>query len=293
MNAGDPTGPQSPPAERAAFRELWEALERHDPLLREELLREARKIPSMAELLKRMDPATLAEQDRASKALLKSALVDADWGPLTANQRQQGAMYASMGIPFSDWFEVVGVFQKSLVPLLVKELASAPERLAGVLVALNRYIDTAMATIGDEYLKTKERIIGQQQEAIQELSTPVLQIRDQLLLVPLIGVLDTSRARLLTQQLLGAIRTHRARLVVIDITGVAAVDSKVANHIFQTVAAVKLMGARAIITGLSADVAEALVGLGIDVDRLHTVSDLQGGMEEANRIMGVSMVKRP
>jgi rsbT co-antagonist protein RsbR len=119
----------------------------------------------------------------------------------------------------------------------------------------------------------------------------VLQIRDQLLLVPLIGVLDTSRARLLTEQLLTAIRTHRARLVVIDITGVAAVDSKVANHIFQTVAAVKLMGARTIITGVSSDVAEALVALGVNVDRLDTVSDLQGGLDEANRMLGVKLVR--
>lgn len=288
---GDPNGPPWSPAERAAFVELWEAIERHDPHLREELLNEARRIPSMAELLKRLDPAALAEQDRANRVLLRAALVEADWAPLLASQRQQGATYASMGIPFADWFELVGSFQKALVPLLVKDLGGQLERLTAVLVALNRYIDTVMATLGDEYLKTKERIIGQQQEAIQELSTPVLQIRDQLLLVPLIGVLDSARARLLTQQLLAAIRAHRARLVVIDITGVAAVDSRVANHLFQTVAAVKLMGARAIVTGLSADVAEALVGLGIDVDRLHTVSDLQGGMEEANRIMGISLVK--
>jgi rsbT co-antagonist protein RsbR len=291
MGMGDQMGPQLSAAEKAAFKELWEVFSRHDKVMREGLLREMAKIPSMAELLKRMDPRMMEEQDRASKVLQRAAMVEGDWAPMIANQRQQGAMYASMGIPFIDWFEVVGAFQRQLVPLMVKEYLHQPDRLTGLLGALTRFLDEAMATIGDEYLKTKERIIGQQQEAIQELSTPVLQIRDQLLLVPLVGVLDTSRARLLTQQLLGAIRTHRARLVVIDITGVAAVDSKVANHIFQTVAAVKLMGARAIITGLSSDVAEALVALGVDVDRLDTVSDLQGGLEEANRIMGVKLVK--
>jgi rsbT co-antagonist protein RsbR len=259
--------------------------------MRDELMREVAKIPSMAELLKRLDAKALEEQEKTNKVLQRAAFLEDDWAPLTANQRQQGAMYASMGIPFVDWFEVVSAFQKALLPLLVRDLGKEPERLGQVLLALSRYIDYAMAVIGDEYLKTKERIIGQQQEAIQELSTPVLQIREQLLLVPLIGVLDTSRARLLTQQLLSAIRTHRARLVVIDITGVAAVDSKVANHIFQTVAAVKLMGARTIITGVSSDVAEALVALGVNVDRLETVSDLQGGMEAANRMLGVKLVK--
>lgn len=279
------------PKDRAALADLWQQLQNHDQAMRAEFMRELEKIPSMAELLKNTAPAQLEEQDRVSKRISRAALVDGDWEQFSNHQRQQGAMYASMAVPFADWFEVVAAFQKSMLPLLVRELGKEPERLAGVLIALSRYVDYAMALIGDEYLKTKERIILQQQEAIQELSTPVLQIRDQLLLVPIIGVLDTSRARLLTQQLLGAIRTHRARFVVIDITGVAAVDSKVANHLFQTVAAVKLMGARSIITGLSADVAEALVGLGVDVSRINAVTDLQGGMEEVNRLMGVRLVK--
>ncbi len=77
---------------------------------------------------------------------------------------------------------------------------------------------------------------------------------------------------------------------MIDITGVPAVDSKVANHLFQTAAAARLMGAQAVITGLSADVAQALVALGIDVGRLSTVGDLQGGLEEAERILGYRFV---
>lgn len=279
------------PNDRAALADLWQQLQNHDQAMRAEFMRELEKIPSMASLLRNTAPAQLEEQEKVSKRISRAALLDGDWEQFAHHQRQQGAMYASIAVPFADWFEVVAAFQKSMLPLLVRELGKEPERLAGVLVALSRYVDYAMALIGDEYLKTKERIILQQQEAIQELSTPVLQIRDQLLLVPIIGVLDTSRARLLTQQLLGAIRTHRARFVVIDITGVAAVDSKVANHLFQTVAAVKLMGARSIITGLSADVAEALVGLGVDVSRINTVTDLQSGMEEVNRLMGVRLVK--
>jgi rsbT co-antagonist protein RsbR len=291
MTANDQVGPGLSPVEKAAMKDLWEITQRYEKQMRDELIRECEKIPSMAELMKRMTPEQMEDQNKASRVLTRAAFLEEDWAPLTAQQRQQGAMYASMGIPFADWFEVVSAYQKAIIPLMVKDYVKEPERLAAVLIANNKYLDYAMGVIGDEYLKTKERIIGQQQEAIQELSTPVLQIRDQLLLVPLVGVLDTSRARLLTQQLLSGIRAHRARVVVIDITGVAAVDSKVANHIFQTVAAVKLMGARTIITGLSSDVAEALVALGVDVDRLDTVSDLQGGIEEANRILGVKLVK--
>lgn len=97
--------------------------------------------------------------------------------------------------------------------------------------------------IVDAMVAERERIIGLQQEAIRELSTPVLQIRDRLLILPIIGMIDTLRAKQLTESLLHAIRANRAKVAVMDITGVAAVDSKVANHLVQTVAAARLMGA--------------------------------------------------
>src|SRR5581483_3401889 len=102
----------------------------------------------------------------------------------------------------------------------------------------------------DVLVLERERIIRQQQEAIRELSTPVLQIRDRLLLLPIIGVIDTHRARLITENLLRAIRDNRARVVVMDVTGVATIDSKVANHLLQTVTAARLMGATVIVSGL-------------------------------------------
>jgi rsbT co-antagonist protein RsbR len=137
----------------------------------------------------------------------------------------------------------------------------------------------------------RERVIRLQQEALRELSTPVLQIRDRLLILPIIGVIDTQRARQVTESLLHAIRTHRAKVAVIDITGVPVVDSKVANHLMQTVMAARLMGTLAIVTGLSADVAQALVTLGVDLGNVRTAGDLQGGLEEAERLLGYAMVR--
>ena len=96
---------------------------------------------------------------------------------------------------------------------------------------------------GDVLTHERDRMIGRQSQAIRELSTPVLQVRDRLLLLPLIGVIDTHRAQLITENLLKAIRDTRAKVVVIDVTGVATIDSKVANHLMQTVTASRLMGA--------------------------------------------------
>jgi rsbT co-antagonist protein RsbR len=142
-----------------------------------------------------------------------------------------------------------------------------------------------LGVIVDSMMEDREQTILRQQEAIRELSTPALLLRERLLILPIIGLLDSHRAKQLTEGLLHAIREHRAKVVVMDLTGVATVDSKVANHLIQTVAAARLMGARVIVTGLSGDVAQSLVTLGVDLSILTTVGDLQGGIEEAERIL--------
>src|SRR6188508_1128871 len=145
-------------------------------------------------------------------------------------------------------------------------------------------------TVAGNFVGERERVIRQQQEAIRELSTPVLQVRERLLILPIIGVLDGQRARQLTEQLLRGIRTNRARVVVIDITGVPAIDSTVANHLVQTVDASRLMGASVIITGLSSEIAQTLVTLGVDLSKVNAVGDLQGGIEEAERLLGYTVI---
>ena len=158
---------------------------------------------------------------------------------------------------------------------------------------LNRILDEyepaanrIAVTVGVSFVEERERVISEQQEALRELSTPVLQFRERLLLLPIIGVLDSDRARQLTEQLLGSIQEKRARVVVIDITGVATVDETVANHLVQTVEASRLMGASTILTGLSSEIAQTLVDLGVDLSMMQTVGDLQGGLEEAERLAG-------
>jgi rsbT co-antagonist protein RsbR len=145
-------------------------------------------------------------------------------------------------------------------------------------------------TVAVSFVQERERTIRQQQEAIRELSTPVLQVRERLLILPIIGVIDPQRARQLTEQLLRGIRTNRAKVVVIDITGVAAMDSNVANHIVQTVEASRLLGATVIVTGLSPEIAQTLVTIGVDLTKMNTVGDLQGGIEEAEKLLGYKVV---
>ena len=163
---------------------------------------------------------------------------------------------------------------------------------------LNRVLDAyepaanrIAVIVGVSFVHERERVIGQQQATIRELSTPVLQVRERLLALPIIGELDSQRAGQLTEQLLNAVRSNRARVVVIDITGVPSVDKNVANHLVQTVRACRLMGAAVLVTGLSSDIARTLVTLGVDLSMMDTVGDLQGGIEEAERLLGYEVRK--
>lgn len=130
----------------------------------------------------------------------------------------------------------------------------------------------------------------QAQEAIRALSTPVLPLRDRLLILPIIGIIDSQRALQLTEQLLNSIRSYRAKAVVMDITGVPVVDTRVANHLLQTVEAARLMGASVIVTGLSPEISQTLVRIGVDLSRLKTMGDLRGGLEEAEQLLGYTLI---
>jgi rsbT co-antagonist protein RsbR len=185
--------------------------------------------------------------------------------------------------------EVVGIvllLRDVLARSLFEKYQTDFDLLNRVLDAYEPAANRIANTVAVGFVQERERIIRQQQEAIRELSTPVLQVREQLLILPIIGVLDSQRARQVTEQLLRAIRANRAKVVVIDITGVPTIDSTVANHLVQTVDASGLMGASVIITGLSSEIALTLVTIGLDLSKMNAVGDLQGGIEEAERLLG-------
>jgi rsbT co-antagonist protein RsbR len=190
--------------------------------------------------------------------------------------------------------EVVGIvllLRDVLARSLFEKYQTDFDLLNKVLDAYEPAANRIANTVAGNFVGERERVIRQQQEAIRELSTPVLQVRERLLILPIIGVLDGQRARQLTEQLLRGIRSNRAKVVVIDITGVPTIDSTVANHLVQTVEASRLMGASVIITGLSSDIAQTLVTLGVDLSKVNAVGDLQGGIEEAERLLGYEVTQ--
>jgi rsbT co-antagonist protein RsbR len=214
-------------------------------------------------------------------------MVEGDYGLAYAVQRLDLAvLYSKVGLDLRVFLAAFHHLMKHIGTIVMKHFMQNPLEGFEAFMSLKKVAFFDIGVILDAIVFERERVIRQQQDAIRELSTPVLQIRDRLLLLPIIGVIDTHRARLITESLLRAIRANRAKVVVMDITGVATIDSKVANHLIQTVVAAKLMGASVIVTGLSAEVAQSLVALGIDLTKLNTVGDLQGGMEEGEQLLG-------
>jgi rsbT co-antagonist protein RsbR len=234
---------------------------------------------------------TLLEEARRLKHEHLIAMVQGNYGRDYMEQRVKlGVLYGRAGLDVRVFLGAFHVLMRSIGTDVMTHFAKSPAQGFDAFMSLKKVGFLDIGLIVDVLIAERERTINLQQDAIRELSTPVLQLRDRLLILPIIGVIDSMRAKQLTDDLLRSIRVNRARIVVMDITGVAAVDSKVANHFLQTVAAARLMGANVIVTGLSADVAQSLVALGVDLSSIRTMNDLQGGLEEAERLLGYKVI---
>ncbi len=143
-----------------------------------------------------------------------------------------------------------------------------------------------------ERAQLQAQVIEAQRHALQELSTPIIPVLDRIIVMPLIGSIDTLRAKDVTRALLAGISQYRAKIVIVDITGVPLVDSGVADHLNKTIQAARLKGAQTIVTGMSDAVAEAIVDLGIDWSGIQTLSDLQTGLLSALDSLGFKLGRK-
>jgi rsbT co-antagonist protein RsbR len=270
-------------ADESLLPELVALLRDRRGELREEWVR---KITD-ADLLAVMTPEEIFSEVTAVYDNYVDVLETGSVQTLQAYARDLSERIIPRGVETHEVLEIVLLLRDVLARALFVNYQNDPALLNPILDAYEPAANRIAVTVGVSFVEERERVIREQQDAIRELSTPVLQVRERLLILPIIGVLDAQRARQLTEQLLGAIQSGRAKVVVIDITGVATIDLTVANHIVQTVEAARLMGASAIITGLSSKIAQTLVDLGVDLSMMHTVGDLQGGLEEAERLIGL------
>jgi rsbT co-antagonist protein RsbR len=219
-------------------------------------------------------------------AVLETGSVEA----LQAYARDLSERIIPRGVETQEVLGVVLLLRDVLARSLFKKYQLDFDLLNRVLDAYEPAANRIANTVAVGFVQERERIIRQQQEAIRELSTPVLRVRERLLILPIIGLIDPQRARQLTEQLLRGIRENRGKVAVMDITGVPSIDSAIANRLVQTVEAARLLGATVIVTGLSPEIAQTLVTIGVDLSKMNTVGDLQGGIELAERVLGYKVI---
>jgi rsbT co-antagonist protein RsbR len=273
--------PHAPDFDPVLLTELVSHLREESAQLREEWVARIKE----AQLLGVMSADEVYSEATAVYDNYVDALETGSVESLQAYARDLSERIIKRGVETHEVLGIVLLLRDVLARSLFRRYQGDPELLTRVLDSYEPAANRIAVTVGVSFVEERERIIREQQAAIRELSTPVLQVRERLLILPIIGVLDTQRARQLTEQLLAAIQANRAKVVVIDITGVVTIDLTVANNLVQTVKAARLMGATAIVTGLSSSIAQTLVDLGVDVSMIRSVGDLQGGLEEAERLL--------
>jgi rsbT co-antagonist protein RsbR len=158
--------------------------------------------------------------------------------------------------------------------------------------SLQKLVAFDMALAIDTYIAASMETLGRHQAAIRELSTPVIRVYSGVLLLPLVGTVDTHRAEQIMETLLTRVVEEQAKALIIDIAGVAVVDTKVADHLLKTTEAVRLLGATTILTGISAEVARTIVMLDVDVSSMHTRAKLADGIELALDLVGKTIAVR-
>src|SRR5437867_4303819 len=268
------------------LRELVAHLRHQRAQLREEWAR----LITEAKLLTAMTKEEIFAEATSVYDNYVEALETGTYEALQAYARNLSERIIPRGVETHEVVGIVLLLRDVLARSLFAKYREDFNKLNRILDAYEPAANRIAGTVAVGFVQERERIIREQQEAIRELSTPVLQVRERLLILPIIGVIDPQRTRQLTEQLLRGIRTNRAKVVVLDITGVPYIDSPVANHLVQTVEAARLLGANVIVTGLSPEIAQTLVNIGVDLGKMNTVGDLQGGIEEAERLLGYRVV---
>ena len=196
-----------------------------------------------------------------------------------------GAMHERIGLA-PTWY--LGAYRQYLQ--LVREqfdaLIKDPAEARAAFSSVQRIVFFDVALAIDTYIAANLEALGRHQAAIRELSTPVIRVYERVLLLPLIGTVDSHRAEQIMESVLLNVVEAQARCMIIDIAGVPVVDTRVADHLLKTAAAVRLLGAEVVLTGITAQVARTMVQLGLDVSSMHTVSRLSDGIELALGMIG-------
>jgi rsbT co-antagonist protein RsbR len=210
----------------------------------------------------------------------------AAWKPLMAQLERLSVTQARQGFTPSE----TATFIFSLKEPLFDLVQSQGDNAINLVWLISKLIDKLGLFSVEYYMAGRESVIREQQESLLELSTPVVQLWDGVLAVPLIGALDSNRTQIVMESLLQKIVETESDIAIIDITGVPTVDTMVAQHLLKTITAAKLMGARCIISGIRPQIAATIVHLGVELGDVVTKASLSDAFKLALKELDVRLV---
>ena len=181
--------------------------------------------------------------------------------------------------------------KKAITTVLEEEYRDKPEVLYKEISSINNLLDQLSIITFETFIKGREEVILRQTDEINEISTPVIRVWDGILALPIIGTLDSARTQIVMENLLQEIVNTGSNIAILDISGVPAVDSLVAQHLIKTVSATRLMGAECIISGIRAEIAQTIVHLGIDLSNIKTKATLASALQLAFSMSSVEVKK--
>jgi rsbT co-antagonist protein RsbR len=182
--------------------------------------------------------------------------------------------------------------KEALFQILQQELKNDTEQLYQTVLSVSKMIDDFSIVTFETFIRGREEVILRQTDEITEISTPVIRVWDGILALPIIGTLDSARTQVVMENLLQEIVNTSSSIAILDISGVPAVDSLVAQHLIKTVNATRLMGAECIISGIRPEIAQTIVHMGIDLSTIITKATLASALKQSFSMLQMEVRKK-
>ncbi len=203
-------------------------------------------------------------------------------------RREVGAVHARVGLGLPAYFSAMDV-SLTLLADTVQDAVRDPGEYLPTLRAMTKMVHVDTALVVEAYSRIVQEKIADQARSILEMSTPVTALWEDILMLPIVGIVDSRRAQDVMRSALTRIAETRARVFIMDISGVSVIDTAVANHLIKVTKATRLMGCECLLSGLSPAIAQTIVELGIDVGDIQTRATLRDALEEAFRRVGIEI----
>ena len=234
------------------------------------------------------DPDKLAHVQKQQVAYWQeffNARIDEEY---VQKRRAIGEVHARIGLPLTVYFAAMNFSLRIFIEEIYNGKLSAKDYSRAVR-AVTKLMHADTAVVVDTFMKLTKQTISEQSEALMEMSTPVTALWEDILMLPVVGIIDSKRSQDIMNAMLSKISTTQSKIIILDISGVAIVDTAVANHLIKITKATKLMGCECLISGISPTIAQTVVELGIDVGDVQTTATLRDALRIAFKSTGVEI----